>query len=130
MTTDDVSDPDGALGVLADATTCRLATYGRRTGREHLVTVWFALVGTRVYVASRHGLEGDWLQNALAGEVYVRHRQRAWPGTARLVIDPDETGRVVERFASKYARHQAVVNVWRADPPVFVRIDLDLDIAG
>lgn len=48
------------------AQTCRVVTLGRRTGAEHVVTVWFAMIGTGFHAASRRGLAGDWVQNALA----------------------------------------------------------------
>lgn len=104
--------------------TCRIVTRGRRTGAEHVVQVWFALVGTRFYAASRHGLRGDWLQNALhQGSLEVRSGRDSWTGPASLV-PPDDVPRVLDAFAEKYHRHASVIAAWREGPPTFVQADL------
>lgn len=104
--------------------TCRVVTRGRRTGTEHVVTVWFAMVGSRFHAASRHGLAGDWVQNALAdGVLEVRSGKTSWRGPASLV-PAEEVGCVLDAFAAKYERHSAIIDAWREDPPVFVRADL------
>jgi deazaflavin-dependent oxidoreductase (nitroreductase family) len=104
--------------------TCRIATRGRRTGTEHVVTVWFAMIGARFHAASRHGLAGDWVQNALAaGALEVRSGKASWRGSASLV-PADDVAAVLDAFAAKYHRHGAVIAAWRENPPVFVRADL------
>jgi len=104
--------------------TCRVVTRGRRTGAEHVVTVWFAMVGARFHAASRHGLAGDWVQNALAaGVLEVRSGRTSWTGPASLV-PADEVASVLNAFAVKYEHHGAIIAAWREDPPVFVRADL------
>lgn len=106
------------------AQTCRVVTRGRRTGAEHVTPVWFAVAGSRFHAASRHGLAGDWLQNALHhGSLEVRAGRTSWRGPASLV-PADEVPAVLEAFAAKYHRHPAVIAAWRAEPPVFVRADL------
>ena len=106
------------------AQTCRVATRGRRTGAEHVVQVWFATIEHRFYAASRHGLQGDWLQNALhAGELEVRAGRRSWQGPASLVA-PDDVPAVLDAFAAKYQRYPQIIAAWREHPPVFVRVDL------
>ncbi|MCK0112212.1 DUF2255 family protein [Ornithinimicrobium sp. F0845] len=106
------------------AQTCRIVTRGRRTGAEHVVPVWFVIIGTRFYAASRHGLAGDWLQNALhEGSLEVRAARRSWRGPVSLVR-PDDAPAVVEAFAEKYARHPTVISAWRQHPPTFVQVDL------
>ncbi len=102
------------------AQTCRVVTRGRRTGTEHVVQVWFVQVGTRFFAASRHGLEGDWLQNALhQGELEVTAGRDSWTGPASLAA-ADDIPAVVDAFAEKYHRHPAIIAAWRASPPVFV----------
>jgi len=106
------------------AQSCRLVTRGRRTGAEHVVTVWFAMIGDRFHAASRHGLAGDWAQNALAaGELEVRSGKASWRGRASLV-PADEVTDVLNAFAAKYERHGAIIDAWRAHAPVFIRADL------
>jgi deazaflavin-dependent oxidoreductase (nitroreductase family) len=109
---------------LPTAQTCRVVTRGRRSGAEHVVTVWFAMVGSRFHAASRSGLGGDWVQNALAaGRLEVRSGRASWHGPASLV-PADEVAAVLDAFATKYARHGAVIDAWREHAPVFVRADL------
>ena len=104
--------------------TCRIVTQGRRTGAEHVVTVWFAMVGARFHAASRHGIAGDWLQNALAaGALEVRSGKGSWHGSASLV-PADEVAAVLDAFAAKYDQYGAVIAAWRVNPPVFIRADL------
>lgn len=125
MTDDDVDAQHETLGALTNAATCQIVTRGRRTGRDHVVSVWFALAGTTVYAASRGGHEGDWLRNAVATpQVAVAHRRRRWTGTAHVVNEPAEAERALDALADKYAQHRTVVDAWRADPPVLVGIDL------
>ena len=104
--------------------TCRIVTHGRSTGAEHVVTVWFVIIEGRFYAPSRHGLRGDWLQNALhAGSLEVRSTTGSWQGAATLAA-PEEIGQVLDAFAAKYHQHPDVITAWRRDPPVFVRADL------
>lgn len=125
MADGDADVQSGDVGALANATTCRIVTRGRATGREHVVTVWFALVGTTVYAASRSGHTGDRLRNAVAtSRVMVGLRGRRWPGTAHVVTEPAEVERALDALTIEYARHRAVVDAWRADPPVLVGIEL------
>lgn len=113
------------LASLRTAKSCRVVTRGRRSGHEHVVTVWFALVESCVYAGSRHGVAGDWLQNALAEpRVEVRSGRKAWPGVAHLVSDRAEVDRAVAALVDKYQRHRAITDAWLANPPVLAAIDL------
>lgn len=104
--------------------TCVVVTRGRRTGTEHVATVWFVVTDGRFYAPSRHGLQGDWLQNALhARSLEVRSARGSWQGAAALA-DPDEIPAVLDAFSEKYRKYPSVVTAWRAEPPVFVRADL------
>jgi len=109
------------------AQTCRIATRGRVTGAEHVVQVWFVVVGTRFHAASRHGLDGDWLKNALHhGELEVRVRRDSWTGPASLV-PPEQVAAVLDAYAEKYHQHPAIIAAWRESPPVFVQVELPQD---
>lgn len=109
----------------AHGQTCTLVTRGRRTGAEHVVRVWFVTLGTRAYAPSRRGLQGDWLQNALAaGGLEVRVGRDSWQGTAALAT-PGEIPAVLEAFAEKYQSQGSIIATWRQQPPTFVRVDID-----
>lgn len=104
--------------------TCRVVTYGRNTGTEHVVIVWFVIIEGRFYAASRHGHQSDWLQNALhAASLEVRSAKGSWQGAATLAV-PEEIPEVLDAFAAKYHNHPTIIAAWRDGPPVFVRADL------
>ena len=106
------------------AQTCRVITTGRRTGAEHIVHVWFVVVGSRFYAASRHGLRGDWVQNALhEGSLELRSGRSSWRGAVSIAA-PDVVPEVLDAFASKYSRYRSVIDAWRGGPPVLVEVDL------
>lgn len=105
--------------------TCTVVTRGRRSGAEHAVRVWFVVLGSRFYAASRHGTRSDWLRNALhEGSLEVRASRKGWRGPASLVAPQDVT-QVVQAFAEKYQQHPEVVAAWRRSPPTFVQVDLE-----
>jgi hypothetical protein len=104
--------------------TCKIATRGRSTGAEHVVTVWFVVIEGRFYAASRHGLRGDWMRNALQqGSLEVRSGRSSWSGPAR-VAEPDVVPAVIDTFAAKYRRYSEIIDAWRTEPPAFIEVDL------
>ena len=73
-----------------------LVTRGRRTGREHSVTLRAVLHESRYYF-SRRRPDGDWFRNAMrGGQVRIILDGRAVAGTARVVTDPDLVRRISE----------------------------------
>ena len=116
------------LEALASARTCRIVTFGRRSGEPHVVTVWFAVDGTTVFAPCRHGEASDWLRNAVAaGAVEVVTRRSTWPGRAHLVVDPDEVRRGAEALAAKYRGSGSFVASWIDAPPTMAAIELVVD---
>lgn len=106
------------------AQTCRVVTTGRRTGAEHIVQVWFVVVGSRLYAASRHGLRGDWVQNGLhRGSLEVRSGGSSWRGAVSIAA-PDVVSDVLDAFAAKYSRYRSIIEAWHGAPPVLVEVDL------
>lgn len=64
-----------------------LTTRGRKTGREHSVTLLAVRHMGKVYF-TRHRPDGDWFQNALKDpRVVVGYGGRSFSGTAREVGD-------------------------------------------
>lgn len=116
------------LDALLAARTCRIATVGRRSGAPHVVSVWFALVGTTLVAPCRHGEASDWLQNAVAAPtvaVAAGRGRSAVTGRAHLVVEPAERRRAVEALVAKYRSSGSFVAGWLDDPPTLVAIELD-----
>jgi hypothetical protein len=112
--------------VTASATgqTRSIVTRGRRSGTEHVVRVWFVVTGEHFYAAARAGLRSDWLQNALhAGWLEIRAGGSSRRGPASLA-PADEVPAIIDAFAEKYGRYRQVIDAWRREPPVFVKVRL------
>jgi hypothetical protein len=104
--------------------TCSIVTRGRRSGTEHVVRVWFVVIARHFYAAARAGLRSDWLQNALhAGWLEIRAGGSSRRGPASLA-PADEVPAIIDAFAEKYGRYPQVIDAWRREPPVFVKVDL------
>ena len=68
-----------------------LTTYGRKTGKEHRVTIWITTDGSRLYIRSGQGLRRQWPQNLMArGEGLLRLGNETVKVKPRLVSDPAE----------------------------------------
>ena len=84
----------------------------------------FAMLGARFHAASRHGLAGDWLQNALAAGALEVRSGKAYLARLASLVPADEVAAVLDAFAAKYDQHRTIIAAWREHPPVFVRADL------
>jgi deazaflavin-dependent oxidoreductase (nitroreductase family) len=68
-----------------------LTTYGRKTGKEHRLTIWITTDGSRLYIRSGQGLRRQWPQNLMArGEGLLRLGNETVKVEPRLVSDPAE----------------------------------------
>ena len=80
-----------------------LTTNGRKSGREHHVTIWITTDGSRLHIRSGQGLKRHWPQNLLAhdeGELRLgKLRVKVKP---RLVTDPTEARAVSALYGNKY----------------------------
>ena len=81
---------------------CRLAHWGRKTGRRHEVTIWFLVDGGIVYLVT-----GDrrrqWVQNVLARPgVELRVDGETFRGAVEPVTRADEMARVVDLLKRKH----------------------------
>src|SRR5574338_764890 len=98
--TDITSD---VLQNLAREDYCYLTTTGRVTGRPHEIEIWFGAKGSSMYLMSGGGRSSDWVKNLLkTPEVTVRIAKTTFPGTARLVTDPEEEMAARYMLAEKY----------------------------
>ncbi|WP_163542462.1 nitroreductase family deazaflavin-dependent oxidoreductase [Occultella kanbiaonis] len=109
---------------LAGAASCRLVTTGRRTGRQHVVSVWFVLEGDTLFVLAR-GAGTDWVRNVRAQPaVEVGYRRARLAGRARLVTDEQESRRAQAAWFAKYSGRLAGPTEGSPDATV-IAIDLD-----
>jgi len=80
-----------------------LTTVGRKSGKEHRVTIWITTDGTRLFIRSGQGLRRHWPQNLIArgeGELQLgKLRVKVKP---RLVTDPAEARAVSALYRKKY----------------------------
>jgi hypothetical protein len=83
--------------------TCTLTTRGRRTGRPHAVTIWFAVDGPgRIYLSTLR-LGRDWPQNAIADpHVSFQVGDLVLVGTVRLLEDEGAAAEGTKAIAQKY----------------------------
>jgi deazaflavin-dependent oxidoreductase (nitroreductase family) len=87
----------------AAGSTVRLTTTGRKSGRQHTVTIWFVVIDAdRFYVQHVRG-RAQWYKNALKiPEVLVDFGPGPRPGRLRPIDDPREIKRVLAMFRRKY----------------------------
>ena len=87
----------------AAASVCYLTTWGRRTGREHEIEIWFAVHDGRLYFLAGGRDRSDWVRNVMAGpSVRVRLGDRCVEGRGRVVDDPAEDAVARRLLAAKY----------------------------
>jgi len=94
---------DDVLKAAAGEREVTLTTVGRKSGKEHRVTIWIATDGQRLFIRSGEGLKRHWPQNLLArgeGELHLgKLRVKVKP---RLVTDPAEARAVSALYKKKY----------------------------
>ena len=94
---------DDVLKAAAREREVTLTTVGRKSGKEHRVTIWITTDGTRLHIRSGQGLRRQWPQNLIArgeGELQLgKLRVKVKP---RLVTDPAEARAVSALYRKKY----------------------------
>jgi len=84
--------------------TVRLTTTGRKSGRQHTVTIWFVVADPhRLFVQHVRGPTADWFRN-LSKQPDVQVDFGAGPLAARAtpIADAAEVRRVLAAFRRKY----------------------------
>ena len=80
-----------------------LTTYGRKTGKEHRVTIWITTDGSHIYIRSGQGLRRQWPQNLLArGEGLLSIADKTVRVKPSLVTDSAEARAVSALYRKKY----------------------------
>lgn len=112
------------LAQVARRRRCRLAHWGRKTGRRHEVTIWFLVDGGTVYLAT-----GDrrrqWVRNVLAHpRVEMEVDGETFRGAAEPVVRPEEMARVVDLLRRKYWLSRPYL-WYRGAPDAAFRVRID-----
>jgi deazaflavin-dependent oxidoreductase (nitroreductase family) len=87
----------------SDRDCCDVVTRGRRSGRTHVVELWFGVINASVYFISGNGKSADWFANMVAHpEVEVRFGEDRRIGRARVVSSLDERRQLGDLMGAKY----------------------------
>ena len=92
------------LTAFAKQSTVRLTTTGRKSGRQHTVTIWFVVAdASHVYVQHVRGPTADWYRNLLKQAVVtLDFGQGPLAARATPIKDAAEVRRILGLFRSKY----------------------------
>lgn len=105
-----------------DADYCYVTTTGRRTGRPHMIEIWFAPSGQTVYILT--GRTSDTVRNLLVTpNCQVRVGERTWEATGRVVDHPDEAALARRLLPEKYRDWEDGLAQW-AEESLPVAFDL------
>ena len=90
------------LAAVADGSTLRITTRGRRSGKPHTVTIWFLVEGMTVYLATL-STGRDWVRNVVKGpDVTLTVDGLHIRGRAARITDPRQDAHVRTLLARKY----------------------------
>jgi deazaflavin-dependent oxidoreductase (nitroreductase family) len=96
------ADLAARLAPLADQSTLRITTRGRRTGKPHTVPIWFVADGPTLYLATLNA-KRDWVRNVRkTADVTLALGSLQVRGRASVVTDPALEGRIRDLLARKY----------------------------
>jgi len=91
------------LTEVRDRSQCRITTWGRRTGRRHTVTIWFAAGDGDTIWLSTLRTDRDWPKNVAKNpDVEIEIGDLRLRGEARTVSDEALCRRIEEALRSKY----------------------------
>jgi deazaflavin-dependent oxidoreductase (nitroreductase family) len=85
-----------------------ITTIGRLTGQPRRIELGFLNLDGRVYLSGMPGFARSWIANLRAEPRFTFHLkgpvQADLPATARVILDPVERRRVMERVAQAWRR--------------------------
>ncbi|HEX2192790.1 MAG TPA: nitroreductase/quinone reductase family protein [Acidimicrobiales bacterium] len=117
----------GRVGRIDDEPFCYLTTRGRRTGRHHMIEIWFAASpsGSTLYLLA--GGRTDWVRNLMADAAVSVRVGRSGPemtATARVLAAGDDEDALARRLVlQKYATDSTELAGW-GQSALAVAIDL------
>ena len=98
---------------IAGKQTLRLTHYGRKSGKPHVVTIWFTVGDGKIYLSTGN-VNRNWVWNvkknprvelSIGGDVLL--------GDARFITDPDELDGAMRRLRRKYWMYLPLIGLWR-----------------
>ena len=96
------TDVAARLAAVADRSTARITTRGRKSGKPHSVTIWFLVEGATLYLGTLD-TRRDWVRNAAkTPDVTLDVDGLRVRGKARSITDPALEAHVRELLARKY----------------------------
>lgn len=106
--------------------TVRLTTTGRKSGKQHTVTVWFVVADARrFYVQHVQGATADWYKNLRkTPRVQIDFGDGPQPATATPILDPAEIQRVLALVRRKYWMAWFIQLFGRGKDPVAAVIEV------
>lgn len=98
-----MADWRARLERLAQTSNCRITTRGRRTGKPHSVTIWFAVGEDGTVCLGTLRLDRDWPKNVEKHpEVEIALGDLKLRGEARLVTEEPKRSRIEGLLRRKY----------------------------
>ncbi len=92
-----------ALEKVADYSTVKITTIGRKTGKPHTKPIWFVYNQGHLYLQSGKGGKTDWYQNLQKNpQITLKIDTLTLNGRAKFITDPQEVERIHGLFRNKY----------------------------
>ena len=93
--------------------TTRLTHYGRKTGKPHEVTIWFALDRNKLYIGTAN-VSRQWVRNVQkTQEVKLRIGEEQFEGSARFLTDRNEHEQAMAAIRRKYWLFRPIIEFGR-----------------
>lgn len=98
--------------VMAKRTT-RLTHYGRKTGKPHEVTIWFAFSRNKLYIGTAN-VNRQWVRNVQkTPQVKLRIGEEQFEGSARFLTDRHEHETAMAAIRRKYWIFRPIIEIGR-----------------
>ncbi len=93
--------------------TTRMTHYGRKTGKPHEVTIWFALDGDRLYIGTAN-VNRKWVRNVQkTPKIKLSMGGENFEGNARFLTDRTEHERAMAAIRRKYWMFRPILALGR-----------------
>jgi deazaflavin-dependent oxidoreductase (nitroreductase family) len=98
---------------VAGKATTRLTHYGRKTGKPHEVTIWFALDRNKLYIGTAN-VNRHWVRNVQkTQQIELRIGEEHFEGSARFLTDRNEHEQAMAAIRRKYWLFRPIIEFGR-----------------